>query len=233
MGPALLGPLQAWKLHMRPSVRVLIALLLSASAVYAQPPDICGEVATARSAYGPTISPAEAVTILNVVAYAHRTAWGLLEAPPGGNGGPHPSGKRVRLDRLVRRADTRIFDVFTDGPDSRPGEPERNGVAGPACQDDGAVSPVYVVEATPPEGQPDPGTVVPDLGTLLSALEAHDRQMEAGIDSLRAQIAQHTRHLESLASEHARMLTEPEPEPEKPKDDQPWWVKLLTLWWVR
>ena len=214
-------------------MRILIVLLLLAEPVSAQPPAICAEVAQVRSTYGPTISPAEAVTILNTVAYAHRTAWGLLEAPPGGNGYPHPSGKRVRLDRLVRRADTRIFDVFTDGPDSRPGEPDRNGTAGPACQDDGAVSPVYFVEATAPEGVPNPGMIVPDLGTVLAALEAHDLQMEAAIDRLRAQIAGHTQYLESLAAEHGRMLTEPKPKPETPKDDQPWWVKLLTLWWVR
>jgi len=114
---------------------VLMLGLGMSSMAYGQ--DICALAAQERAKVAGPLSPSQAVTVLNSVAASQWPQIALLQAPAGGNGGAHASGKRVRLDRLVRIADRMIFDMFTDGPDSRPGEPERSGNAGPSCGQDG------------------------------------------------------------------------------------------------
>ena len=155
-------------------------VLLAVVSSRAQDP-ICAEIATARSVYGSLLAPAEAIIILDAVVSRHADRYALLAAPPGGNGGLHESGRRVRLDKIVRRADRQILDVFVDGPDSVPGQPLRSGTAGPGCGTSGFAADGLLVSAVgvPPLPVPNSGTPIPNPGTPAP---------NQGVDDLKAEL---------------------------------------------
>ena len=169
-------------------------VLLAVVSSRAQDP-ICAEIATARSVYGSLLAPAEAIIVLDAVVSRHADRYALLAAPPGGNGGLHESGRRVRLDKIVRRADRQILDVFVDGPDSVPGQPLRSGTAGPGCGTSGFAADGLLVAAVgvPPLPVPTPGPIVPNPGTddlkaELDALVSLLGELDARLSDIRTQI---------------------------------------------
>lgn len=99
-----------------------------------------------RATFGQTISAAEAIVLLNRIAFRLGGPWGLLRAPAGGNGGQHPNGY-VRLDVIAKRDGTMHVDVFINGPDR---EPPRNGTAEAAWQERGPFDPARWVEPVSP-----------------------------------------------------------------------------------
>ena len=105
-----------------------------------------------RAKFGARITPAQAVEILNAVAWTHQPDVGLFAAPVGGNGWPHPRGF-VRLDILAHKADGHIYDVFIDGPDA---SQNYAGEARPAWQDKGALDPSRFVTPVKPIALPAP-----------------------------------------------------------------------------
>ncbi len=168
---------------------VLLALLLAAPApVHAQ--TVEETLHTERDKFGPTISPAEAHTILNATAWAHRfdcapaPCWGLHRAPPGGNGFVRPDGTKVRNDILVGIGSGRIYDVFIDGPDST--VPNHRGRAEVNMREGAVMADGVFVAPMPPSGspvQPQPDPPVPvDLGPIRTALEQLRNDVKALTD---------------------------------------------------
>lgn len=154
-----------------------LAVLLMASPLTAQPRSICDIIFEARQQYGQTITPAEAIAILNAAVLQQPYDFALLEAPAGGNGGLHNSGRRVRLDKIVRRVDLQILDVFVDGPDSVPGQPERNGKAGAGCGAAGHAQPsqlIAPVGSLPPPVPPPSVVTVPPAPTPFSQAQLEE-----------------------------------------------------------
>ena len=179
---------------MRPLILALVVILGFALTARAQDP-ICAEIATARSVYGTLLAPAEAIIILDAVVSRHTAEYALLAAPPGGNGGLHESGRRVRLDKIVRRADRQILDVFVDGPDSVPGQPLRLGRAEPGCGHSGTAAEGLLIAAVGvPLPVPNPGTPVPipgtpDLSEELNALLALLGELDQRVSDVRLQLS--------------------------------------------
>lgn len=107
---------------------------------------VLDDIVTERARFGARISSADAVALLNAVAWKNRHTWGVFAAPPGGNGATHPNGF-IRTDILANKREGRIFDVFIDGPDAAHGY---DGLATPAFQDKGILEVGRFVEPVHP-----------------------------------------------------------------------------------
>ena len=181
----------------------ILFVAICARPLAAQPRSICEVIFEARQQYGQTIAPAEAVAILNAAVLQQPYDFALLEAPAGGNGGLHNGGRRVRLDKIVRRVDLQILDVFVDGPDSVPGQPERHGKAGAGCGAAGHAQPSQIVApvgslpppvpppAPPPTVVTVPPTPTPFSTTQLDELIARQIRTEALAQEAVKEIKEH------------------------------------------
>lgn len=177
-----------------------------------------------RAQYPTPMSPSQNGELLTRTAQGQH-GWVLLRKDVG-NRCPTPMGIQVSCDYLIYAPTGQGFDVLQDV----------EGHAVPVWfPGDRFTADRYVVPSSP---VPDSGTPVPNSGTDLDALLAllgdHDARIAAAMAELHLS---QNRWFESLAAELGRVpkadgsAVEPAPEPEP--NEQPWWVKLLTLWWVR
>jgi hypothetical protein len=167
---------------------VSLALVLAFAAPAAAQPAVCDQVAAARAVFGSApLMPATALSILNSIAWNNRPTWGLVAACPGCNGLELSNGRRVRLDRLIRRGDWQLYDVFVDGPLNTPGAPVGPGASGPSCREDGDDERLFVAPVEPAGGSVDPGIdplPIEGLETIVSLLGDFQADINRRIDGM-------------------------------------------------
>ena len=111
----------------------------------------------------------------------------LIGKNPGQNGCTHTNGQRYSHDAIVFQAT--CIDVLQDSETAN--TPAWNICTSPIVEP-GLWRPTFALDvAPPPTPAPPISTPVPvgDLDALVDLLAEHDTQMRAGIDSLRAQVA--------------------------------------------
>jgi len=152
---------------------------------------ICDDIAAARKVFGAApLMPETALSILNSAAWQNRPAWGLVASCPGCNGLELSNGRRVRLDRVIRRSDGMLFDVFTDGPENTPGKPIAPGISGPSCREDGDDERLFVDPVAPTAGgNPDPTPFPPTFpiegfDVIVSLIGDFQADINRRIDSM-------------------------------------------------
>jgi hypothetical protein len=165
-----------------------------------------------RAPYPPDITPEQAVEILNAVAWHHRReGYGLLKAPPGGNGANNARGIRCRVDALVNHRTGEHVDIFTKAPDSN--HTPNTGEAHPMWH----VRPLHAhekppevfVEPTIPEGMaPVTGTGQTPGQTGGGDGSAYD-QLVAELRALRDEVIGARGEVVGMRDEVRRMLDQP------------------------
>jgi hypothetical protein len=169
-----------------------------------------------RSRYPALITPAQAVALLNTVAWRFRAeGYGLLRAPDAGNGAPNAVGTRARCDVLVNKGNGHHYDVLRDAPDSN--HTPNTGAAVPHWLDNGPVDLTRFVEPTPGDESVTPTVVVPepavtnrpDLSPLLKRLD----QLEQQAADQRRRIEEQRGLIESLHQRLSAIESRPWPYP--------------------
>lgn len=165
---------------------LIVAVLLAAVVVEGRQSNLLGDVRAERAKYGPAPTQAEAVAILNAVAFKHKDeGWGLSRKDGGTNCRSPLFSHPVACDILHHRPTNTLFDVLRDDAGhGGPGEAVWNSVGPPQSPDRTWTAPVQSQGNTVPP-PPVCDQCPPDLSGDLARVTADRDRLSQELDQFR------------------------------------------------